>query len=97
MQPTGTVWTTWIGDHPGIIPVKFGQNPISVSEEMLCKEIVDGRTHTRTMDDGQWAITKAHLEHFVLRWAKKPWPNTYLKTKIRQDCELQTHSNKYII
>jgi len=21
----------------------------------------------RTMDNGQWAITKAHLEHFVLR------------------------------
>ena len=29
MQPTGTVWTTLIGDHPGIIPVKFGQNPMS--------------------------------------------------------------------
>jgi len=41
-----------------------------VSEEMLFKEIVDARTHARTMDDGQWAITKAHLEHFVLRWAK---------------------------
>ena len=27
MQPTGTVWTTLIGDHPGIIPVKFSQNP----------------------------------------------------------------------
>jgi len=26
MQPTGM---TLIGDHPGIIPVKFGQNPIS--------------------------------------------------------------------
>ena len=29
MQPTGTIWTTLIGDHPGIIPVKFGQNPMS--------------------------------------------------------------------
>ena len=29
MQPTRTVWTTLIGDHPGIIPVKFGQIPIS--------------------------------------------------------------------
>jgi len=28
MQPTGAVGTTLIGDHPGIIPVKFGQNPI---------------------------------------------------------------------
>jgi len=29
MQTTGTVRTTLIGDSPGIIPVKFGQNPIS--------------------------------------------------------------------
>jgi len=29
MQPTRTVWTTLIGDHTGIIPFKFGQNPIS--------------------------------------------------------------------
>jgi len=28
-------------------------------------------TDARTMDDGQWAITKAHLELFVLRWANK--------------------------
>jgi len=33
MQPSGTVWTTLIGDHPGIIPVKFGQIPISGSRE----------------------------------------------------------------
>ena len=33
MQPTGTVGTTLIGDHPGIIPVKFGQIPISGSRE----------------------------------------------------------------
>ena len=41
-------------------------------EEKLFKEIVDARTvartHSRTMDDGQWAITKAHHED---RWAKK--------------------------
>jgi len=29
MQPTGTVWTILIEDHLGIIPVKFGQNPMS--------------------------------------------------------------------
>jgi len=29
MQPTETVWSTLIGDQPGIIPVKFGQNPMS--------------------------------------------------------------------
>ena len=33
MQPTGMVWTTLIGDHTGIIPVKFGQIPISGSKE----------------------------------------------------------------
>jgi len=33
MQPPGTVWTTLIGDHPGIIPVKFGQIPIRGSRE----------------------------------------------------------------
>jgi len=29
MQPTETVLTTLIGDHPEIIPVKFGKKPIS--------------------------------------------------------------------
>jgi len=33
MQPTGTVSTTLTGDHPGTIPVKFGQIPISGSRE----------------------------------------------------------------
>jgi len=33
MQPTGMVGTTLKGDHPGIIPVKFGQIPISGSRE----------------------------------------------------------------
>jgi len=32
MQPTGIVWTALVGDHPGIIPVKFSQNP---EEEMF--------------------------------------------------------------
>ena len=29
MQPIGTVWAIVVGDFPGIIPVKFGQNPMS--------------------------------------------------------------------
>jgi len=33
MQPIRTVWITLIGDHPGIIPVKFGQILISGSRE----------------------------------------------------------------
>jgi len=42
-----------------------------VLEEKLFKEIVDGcmdtLTHELKMDNRQWAITKGHLEHFVLR------------------------------
>jgi len=48
MQPTGTVLTTLIGDHPGIIPVKFGQNPM----RGFRGDVVDARTHART-DDGR--------------------------------------------
>jgi len=29
MQPIRTIWINLVGDHPGIIPVKFGQNPMS--------------------------------------------------------------------
>jgi len=71
MHPTWTVWTTLVEDHPGIISVKFGQNPMSGFRGEVFKEIVDAHMHAQTMNDGQGAITKAHLEHFVLRWAKK--------------------------
>ena len=35
MQSTGTVWTTLVEDHPEIIPVKFGQNPMSGFREEI--------------------------------------------------------------
>ena len=31
MQWTGTIYVTFVGDHPRIIPVKFHQNPPSGS------------------------------------------------------------------
>ena len=37
MQPTGTIWTTLGGDHPGIIPVEFGLISISGSREEVVK------------------------------------------------------------
>jgi len=59
MQPTWTVWTLLEENHTGIIPVKFGQNPPSgLREEVVQKNC--WRTDGRTMEDGQWAITKAH-------------------------------------
>jgi len=57
MQPTETVWTTLIGDHPGIIPVEFGQIPISGSREdvvwtfpyiIQCKIVTPGAGSTLT-------------------------------------------------
>jgi len=33
MQPIKTIWTILVGDHPGTIPVEFGQIPISGSRE----------------------------------------------------------------
>jgi len=33
MQPIKTIWTILVGDHPGTIPVQFGQIPISGSRE----------------------------------------------------------------
>jgi len=30
MQPIETIWTILQGDHPGTIPVEFGQIPISI-------------------------------------------------------------------
>jgi len=29
MQPIKTIWTTLVEDYLGVIPVKFGQNPMS--------------------------------------------------------------------
>ena len=60
MQLTETVWTILVGDHPRIIPVKFGQNPMSGlrGEDVKVKLLTDGRKHAQTID-------------IVLRWAKK--------------------------
>jgi len=33
MQPIRTIWTILVGDHPGTIPVEFGQITISGSKE----------------------------------------------------------------
>ena len=51
-----------IGDHPGIIPVRFGHNLMSSSEEKLYKEIVDGRTDTCT-DDGRRTMGHHKISH----------------------------------
>jgi len=35
MQPIGIIRTILVGDHPGIIPVEFGQIPISSLGEVV--------------------------------------------------------------
>jgi len=41
MQPIKTIWTISVGDHPGTIPVEFGQIPISGSKEEVVWTIPD--------------------------------------------------------
>ena len=61
MQWTRTIWTTLKEDQPRIIPVKFGQNPISgLGGDVVLRLWTDGQTDDD--DDGRWVITKAHLE-----------------------------------
>ena len=68
MQPTGTVWTTLIGGTTqGSFLWSLVKIQEAVSEEMLFKEIVDGRT---TDIERSQKLT----EHFVLRWAKNDIP-----------------------
>jgi len=52
MQPIRTIWTNFVEDHPGIIPVEFGQITISGSREDVvwsfsyiihCKIVTPGR------------------------------------------------------
>jgi len=43
-----------VGDHPGIIPVKFGQNPMSGFR---------GEVKKFTDDDGQRPVTIAKKDH----------------------------------
>jgi len=57
-----------VGDHPGLIPVKYGQNPMSGlrGEDVLVKKFTHDARRT-THDNGQRPITIAHPEQFVLR------------------------------
>ena len=71
MQPIRNIITTLVGDHPGTIPVHFGQIPISSSREDVKEKKFTHNAWQTTHDDGQRPITIAHPEHLVLRWVKK--------------------------
>jgi len=58
MQPITTVWTALVGDHLRIMPVNFGQNPMSDFRDVYVNMLMH--------DDRQRLITIAHPEHFVL-------------------------------
>jgi len=79
MQPIRTIWTTLVGDHPGIIPVKSKSNEWFQRRRCLSKKVYARRA---TDDDGQSPATIAHHKHFVLRWAKNwfSFPNIYQDT-----------------
>jgi hypothetical protein len=61
------IFITLVGLHARKIPAKFQQIWPSDLGADIFKEIVDARTHGRTMDDGQCTIRKAHLEDIVHR------------------------------
>ena len=67
MKPTGTVWTTLIGDHPRIIPVMIGQIPISGFRGDVVKR------NCRRMHGLMTDIERSQklTEHFLLRWTKE--------------------------
>ena len=48
MQPSGTVWTTLVGDHPGLISVKIGQNQMSGFREDVYVKKMTGDARQRT-------------------------------------------------
>jgi len=56
-----------VGVKREIIPVKFGQNPMSGLRAVKLTVLKKFLTAGRTMDDGQQATTKACLEDIVLR------------------------------
>jgi len=65
--PTGTVWGIFDRGPPRdhSCEVWSKSNKRFQRRCGLKKLLTDGRMDGRTMDDGQWAITKAHIEHFV--------------------------------
>jgi len=76
MQPTETFWTTLVGDLPGIISVKFVQNPMSgVSGEVVWMKKVNARKHARRTTDNmvsQKLKTKVNKKRF------KPFGKCYV-------------------
>ena len=65
MQPTGTVWTILIGDHPGIIPVKFGQILISsLREDVVWGVLYINQCKIVTPGQGQFWPQKQNLNNF---------------------------------
>ena len=73
------LWPSWISDRKDFSYV-CSSSHLNASYQVssllaqgyrrsrLLKQIVD--TVRSTMDNGHWLITTAHLEHFMLRWAK---------------------------
>jgi len=65
-QPIRTIWTNLV-DHPGIIPVKFGQNPMSSFKgqdvNMLTQE-------GQPTDDDEWQTKTSHNSSTWAFWAQ---------------------------
>ena len=66
MQWTWTIWTILKVDQPQIIPVKFGQNPISgLGGDVIWKNCL--RTHART-DPRMGTYVAMHFVAKIIKW-----------------------------
>ena len=70
MQPIRTIWTTLVGDHPGIIPMKFGQNPMSGfrGEDVKVKKFThdDERRTKAGHNSSPWGELKSEIKLFKI-------------------------------
>ena len=61
----------WFTNHPDASYQVSSQLAQGCRRSRLLKQLLTLHNGQRTMDDGYWLTTIAHLEHFMLRWANK--------------------------
>ena len=93
MHLPGTILTITVGNHPKIIPVKFGQNQFCSfrGADVLSELVKQTQNRSRTKSS-----------HFVLRWAKRPQPTVdhgakmHLKVEHRNGMHSSTFIGEYV-
>jgi len=102
MQPTETFWTTLVRDHVGIIPVKFGRNPIRGfrGADVELKLLTDGGRPRTTVKGLSQYITMSTLCSGELKTLKDPnqfstISPTYCSNNTRLEIHAELPMNHY--